>query len=61
VSEENIMDTIIVGIIVAAAVFVTIKNFVKMFKSDSGCSCNVGCGSCSRQSDTEDFPVVPRK
>ncbi len=55
------MDSIIVGIIVAAAVFVTVKNFVKMFKSDGGCSCNSGCGGCSSQSGSEDFPIVPKK
>ncbi len=55
------MDKIIVGIIVAAAVFVTLKNFIKMFKSDGGCSCDSGCGGCSSQTGTEDFPISPRK
>ncbi len=55
------MDSIIVVLIVAAAVFVTVKNFVKMFRSDGGCGCNSGCGGCSSQSCTEDFPIAPRK
>ncbi len=56
------MDTIIVGVIVAAAAFVTVKNFVNMFKSDGGCSCDSGCGGCSTsQACTEDFPIAPKK
>ncbi len=55
------MDSIIVGIIVAIAVFVTVKNFVNMFKSDAGCGCDSGCGGCSTsQTCTEDFKIAPK-
>lgn len=41
------MDTILVAIIVGAAVLFTLKNLVKTYRGEDGCSCS-GCGCTGR-------------
>jgi hypothetical protein len=55
------MDSIIVGIIVIAAVAFSIRSFVKTYKGDGGCSCDGGCDCSSEGSCKSDFPIANKK
>jgi len=51
------MDLIIVGIIVAGAVFFSVRSFIKIFKGKGDCSCGIGCSCFSKDSCNLDFSV----
>ncbi|MCK5310953.1 MAG: FeoB-associated Cys-rich membrane protein [Desulfobacteraceae bacterium] len=52
------MDSIIVGIIVIAAVAFSVRSFIKIYKGEGGCSCEGGCNSCSSNGSCKpDFPL----
>ncbi len=57
------MDSIIVGIIVIAAVIFSVRNFIKIYKGEGGCSGEGGCTSCCSSSGSckPDFPVINNK
>ena len=55
------MDTIVVAVIVAAAVGFTINRFVKIYKGEGGCSCDSGCACSSKDSCTKDLPMMMKK
>ena len=52
------MDTLIVALIVLAAVIAAFNSFVKAFKSgeESACGCGSNCGGCSLAKDCSDAP-----
>lgn len=55
------MDIIIVGIIVAATVFFTLKRLVRLYKGEGGCSCSEGCSSKASDSCCSENTIVPKK
>ena len=55
------MDSIIVGIIVIAAVFFSVRNFIKTYKGEGGCSCGGGCSCPSNDSCSQEFPIINKK
>jgi hypothetical protein len=55
------METIIVGIIVAGAIFFSVRSFIKMYKGEGDCSCGTGCSCSSSSGCDSDFPVVKKK
>jgi len=55
------MDSIIVGIIVIAAVVFSVRSFVKTYKGEGDCSCGGGCSCSSKDSCSPDFPIVNKK
>ncbi|MCD4740869.1 MAG: FeoB-associated Cys-rich membrane protein [Desulfobacteraceae bacterium] len=56
------MDSIIVGIIVIAAVGFSVRNFVKIYKGEGSCSCREGCTTCSSKGACKpDFSIVNKK
>ena len=56
------MDSIIVGIIVIAAVAFSVRSFVKMYKGEGSCSCGEGCSTCSSNGSCKpDFPIANKK
>ncbi|MCP3874053.1 MAG: FeoB-associated Cys-rich membrane protein [Desulfobacteraceae bacterium] len=48
------MDVFVVGMIVAAALFFTIKRFIKNYKGEVGCSSS-GCSCSSKESCNQEF------
>ncbi len=56
------MDNVIVGIIVAGAIVLSIRSFVKICRGEGGCGCETGCSSCSSNDLCgSDFPVTRKK
>lgn len=55
------MESIIVGLIVIAAVVFSIRGFVRIYKGDGGCSCGEASSCKSRHLCDENFPIVNRK
>ncbi len=54
------MDMILVSIIVAGALFFTIRSFVKIYKGEKKCACGgckQECSSSIKDSCIQDFPV----
>jgi hypothetical protein len=43
------MDNILVGIIVAGALFFCIRSFVRTYRGQGECNCSSGCGCSSRE------------
>ena len=55
------MDEIIAGIIVAGAIVLTIKSFIKTYQGNKSCGCSTK-GSCiSKQSCHLDFRMLNKK
>jgi hypothetical protein len=52
------MDTIIVGIIIAAAVIFTFRRFVRIYKGDSSCDCDTGCSRSSKNECDKDLKMI---
>lgn len=62
------MGNIIVGLIVAVALFYTVRRMIKTFKGESSCGCGSSCDGCtpgpekecgSSQEDSDnDRPVI---
>jgi hypothetical protein len=55
------MDSIIVGIIVIAAVGFSVRSFVKIYRGEGRCSCKGGCSCPSEGPCNPDFPVADKK
>lgn len=55
------MDIVIVSIIVAVAVFFTLKRLVRRYKGEGGCSCSEGCSSKAGGSCCSENTIVPKK
>jgi len=55
------MDSLIVGIIVLAAVIFSVRSFIKTYKGEGGCSCGTGCSCSSKEDCNPDFPIADKK
>lgn len=54
------MDSVIVLIIVAAAVGFTVRSFVKIYKGEQGCSCG-DCSCTSKSSCDQGVQILNKK
>ncbi len=55
------MDTMIVGIIIIAALVFSIRGFIKICKGEGNCSCKGGCACSSKEFCNAVFPVLKNK
>lgn len=54
------MDVIIVGVIVSAAVFFTLRSFIRIYKGEDSCSCG-GCSCRSKKSCDQGSQILEEK
>ncbi|MCP4721527.1 MAG: FeoB-associated Cys-rich membrane protein [Desulfobacteraceae bacterium] len=57
------MDNILVGIIVAAAVFFSIRSFVRTYKGEGGCNCSRSCSSGKKNGNcnqSQPFKIIDK-
>jgi len=54
------MDQVIVALIVAVAVGLTVRSFIKTYKGESSCGCG-GCSCASNKDCNQDVSTPPKK